>query len=131
MTYCSVLPRRLFAVPAEERECTMTPPVNIIEREDAFVLTFDLPGVNKESIKATVDENILTISGEREAESRSDEKYFSYCERPSGKFFRTFRLHSDVDGNAVKGTYENGVLTLELPKKEESRPHVVEIKGKN
>jgi len=128
MTYCSVLPRTRFAFPETEKECGWTPPVNIVERNDSFILTFDLPGVDKDSIKATVEDTVLTVTGERKPDEKNDEKYFSYCERPAGKFRRTFRLHDEVDGDKITGTYINGVLQLELHKKEELKPRTITIK---
>ena len=128
MTYYNVLPRPRFSVPDTTRECDWAPPVNIVERDDAFVLTFDLPGVDKESIKATVEDGLLTVRGERTQDEKSGDNFFSYRERPVGKFERTFRLHDDVDGENINGTYTNGVLKLELRKKEELKPRTIKIR---
>ena len=128
MTYYSVLPRPRFSVPDTASDTGWVPPVNIVERDDSFLLTFDLPGVDKESIKASVEDGQLTVSGERLSDEKNDDNYFSYRERPAGKFTRTFRLHDDVDGDKINGTYKNGVLNLELHKKEETKPRTIKIK---
>ncbi len=128
MTYYSVLPRPRYFVPDQAQKSGWVPPVNIVERDDSFLLTFDLPGVDKDSIKATVDDGLLTVTGERLSDEKNDDNFFSYRERPAGKFARTFRLNDDVDGEKITAAFANGVLNLELHKKEETKPRTIKIK---
>jgi HSP20 family protein len=104
------------------------PALDILEGKDAFALSFDLPGFEKEDIKIAVNEGVLTVSGERKADEAGDENYFHYFERPCGNFSRSFRLPEYVNADAIKAAYKNGVLILELAKKEEAKPRTIEIK---
>jgi len=126
MTYLKVVPG--WRAAAARSGYDFTPAVDVVENEDAFTLDFDLPGFGKDDIRITVNEGVLTVSGERKREVEDDEKYFRYFERTHGRFSRSFRLPDHVDGNAVTATYRNGVLTLEIPKKEEAKPYTIEIK---
>ena len=103
-------------------------PVDIIEKSDGFSLVFDAPGFNKDDLKIKVHENLLTVSGERKQAEDNENSYFTHYERPSGQFSRTFRLPEYADGEHVKATYEQGVLTLKIDKKEEAKPRTIEIK---
>jgi len=99
-----------------------------VETGEAYALEFDLPGFTKEDIKVSVDDGLLKVSGERARNVEKDERYYRYFERPEGTFTRSFKLPSHVNGESIKATYTNGVLRLELPKKEEAKPHAIEIK---
>ena len=103
------------------------PAVDVIEDGDIFVLELDLPGLKKSDFTITVKEGILTLSGERKRKEPEDEKHYRYFERPIGAFERSFRLPEHVDGEKVKASYKNGVLKLELPKKEEAKPRTIQI----
>jgi HSP20 family protein len=108
---------------------TFSPKADIVEGEKAYTLTLDVPGIKKEDISVGIEDNILTISGERKIQRQDREKSYSYYERSSGKFERSFKLPDTIDANKIDGTYENGVLSLALPKKkEESRTHKINIK---
>ena len=102
--------------------------VDIIEAENIFTITLDLPGLVKNDINISVNEGVLTVSGERKGTEAGDEKYFHYIERHGGKFSRSFRLPELVDADTIKASYKNGVLSLELVKKEEAKPRTIEIK---
>lgn len=101
---------------------TAPPSVNIIENGDSFKLEIAVPGLAKEDFKVHVEANVLTISAEKKTEKTTEseetqEKYlhreFSYS-----SFKRSFTLPDNVNANAVKGSYENGVLNIEIPKAE-------------
>ncbi len=99
------------------------PAVNIAEDADGFTLDLAVPGFNKEDFKIEVDQDLLTISAE--IENESEEKGENYTRREFSKhsFRRSFRLTEDkINQDDIKASYNNGVLSLELPKKEEAKP---------
>ena len=128
MTFIKVLPRRTEKSESQSLHTQWIPPVDIIERENGFNLEFDLPGFEKDEIKVSVKEGELTVSGERKLSTAEGETYFRHFERPEGKFSRSFRLPKHIDSENIKGSYSNGILTFELPKKEEAKPRMIEIK---
>jgi len=105
-----------------------TPATDIVENADGYTITLDAPGFVREDITIKVHEDVLTVSGERKSPEVGDEKYFRYHERPYGAFERSFRLPDHINSETIKAVYENGVLTLELNKKEEAKPHLIAIK---
>lgn len=88
------------------------PAVDIEEHEGKYLIFVDLPGFRKEDIQVEVQENSLSISGERKWERKGESKY---CERSWGRFSRSFSLPKPIDVDNVTAKYENGVLNLELP----------------
>ncbi len=96
---------------------------DIKEEDGKYVLEADMPGFNKEDIKLDVDNDILTISAERHSEHEDKDKAGNYirCERSYGQYSRSFDV-SAIDSEKITATYENGVLTLDMPKKEELIP---------
>jgi len=104
-----------------------TPAVDIIENTDGFVLEIDLPGFKKNDFTLTVKEGVLTVSGERKSEKSADEKLYRYYERPYGAFERSFKLPELVEHDKIKASYRNGVLKLDFPKKEETKPRSIHI----
>lgn len=107
---------------------TSFPPVDIQETDKNLLLNFDLPGVKKEDIKIEVDDDVLTVSGEKKEEEETDTKSSHRIERFYGSFERSFVLPRGVDPDTVKGDYENGVLRLEIPKSQvEKKPKTIEI----
>jgi len=113
---------------ARRRADAWNPATDIVENADGYSITIDAPGFAKEDLTVKAHEGVLTISGERKSAEASDEKYFRYYERPSGTFERSFRLPDHVDSETINGSYENGVLTLELKKREEAKPHLITVK---
>jgi len=112
----------------QRRAAAWNPPTDIIENADGYSITLDVPGFAKEDLKVKVHEGVLTVNGERKSPEVVDEKFFRYYERPYGTFERSFRLPDHVDGEKIDGSYENGVLTLELKKKEEAKPLLITVK---
>lgn len=101
---------------------------DVEETKDHFLLTFDMPGMRREDIEASVDGNVLTVSGERKSESREEmESNVLKSERSYGRFQRSFTLPRNVDVSEISANYENGVLELSLPKTQESRGQTIEI----
>ena len=128
MTYVNFLPRVRTETEKGNGKTDFNPAVDIIENEDLLKIMFDLPGFEKNEFSITVNEGVLVVSGERKPTESGDEKYFHYFERFGGKFSRSFRLAKYIDPDATKASYENGVLLLELSKKEEAKPRSIAIK---
>ncbi|RKY60288.1 MAG: Hsp20/alpha crystallin family protein [Candidatus Latescibacterota bacterium] len=104
-----------------------TPKVDVAETDDAVVVTAELPGMEKDDIKVSIENNVLTISGEKKQEKEEKDRTYHWSERVYGRFSRSFTLPARVDANKVKAVYKNGVLTLTLPKVEEAKPKQIEI----
>ena len=103
------------------------PPVDVHETESEFVLTAELPGLDREQISIDVEKNVLSLSGEKAAPVGGDAESRHRVERRYGKFSRSFRLPSTVDAAAISATSVNGVLRVTVPKKEETRPRSIKI----
>jgi len=103
------------------------PAMDVIEEDDALVLRADLPGVEESSINVEFQDNVLTISGERQLEARSENGGFRRIERPSGAFSRSLTLPEGIDPDSVKASFTNGVLEVRVPKPEERKPRRVAI----
>ncbi len=127
MAYVIVTPRSRSTDSYSEAEACWSPAVDIMERDASYSITIDLPGFEREDIKITVQEDVLTVSADRMRREPEKEEFFRYFERPTGKISRSFRLPETVNREDVKATYHNGALTLELLKKEESKPHAIQI----
>ena len=128
MTFIKVLPRRIGNSESKSLHTQWIPPVDIIEGKDGFTIEFDLPGFEKDEIKVSVKEGELTVSGERKPTVAEGETYFRNFERPEGKFSRSFRLPKHTDSENIRGSYHNGILTFEIPKKEEAKSRTIEVK---
>ena len=109
------------------RESQWLPSVDIAEDKDRFVLTAELPGVSKDDIKINLNNNTLTIEGEKKskAEQKDDEYYRS--ERYYGKFSRSFTLNSEIDSEKIKADFKDDVLSVSLPKSEAVKPRQITI----
>ena len=106
------------------------PAMDVVENEDAFVATADLPGLSKEDIQISLDEGVLSISGERKlehTENGEEGKGFRRFERAYGSFSRSFSLPQGIDQENVKAAFDNGVLTLTLPKTEVAKSRTISI----
>ena len=103
-------------------------PLDVTESEDGYVVVASVAGINPDDVEITVEDNILSIKGEFSEDSETEEKSYLVRERRTGSFGRSIRFPVDVDAEAVDAAYENGVLTLNVPKVEEVKPKRVEIK---
>lgn len=117
----------------EERSLrgSWVPAINILEREDAMVITADLPGLKAEDVEVTVEEGTLSIRGERRLEEAAEGETYHRVERLYGVFERTFTLPNSVDVEKIGARFCNGEMVLTLPKREESKPRSVKIKVEN
>jgi HSP20 family protein len=118
---------------SEERPLrgSWVPAVNILERQDAMVITADLPGLKAEDVEVTVEDGILSIRGERKLEETAEGENYHRVERIYGVFERTFTLPNSVNVDKIEARFSNGEMTLTLPKREESKPRSVKIKVEN
>ncbi len=106
----------------------LTVPVDVSENENAYTIEASLPGMKPEEVNITVQENVLTISGERkERLERKEGDQVIYQEHRYGSFSRSFSLPTSVDADKAKAQFENGVLRLTIPKAEAARPKQIKI----
>jgi HSP20 family protein len=103
------------------------PAVDIFETEHELVVKADLPDVDPQDLDIHVENNILTIRGERKFEKDVKEENYLRIERAYGSFTRSFSLASTVNSEAIKADYRNGVLTLGIPKREEAKPKQIKV----
>lgn len=112
------------------RQPTWRPSVDIAETKDEYVLTADLPGILQEDISVAVDAGRLTIRGERRQDKEEKEGTSYRVERVFGTFTRSFDLPTTVQADSIAAVYRDGVLTVNVPKAEESKPRQIEVKIK-
>lgn len=122
---------RLFrgALAGQEEDSTRTwaPPVDIYENGDNLMLKAELPGINPNDVEVRVEDNTLYLKGERKFENEVKEQNYHRVERSYGTFARTFSLPNSVDADKVAANYQDGVLTLTMPKREEAKPKTIKI----
>jgi len=106
---------------------TWAPAVDIYETENELVVTADLPGMSEKDLDVRVENNMLTIRGERKFEKSVKEDNFLRIERAYGSFMRSFSLPTTVNSDAIKADYHDGVLTVKMAKREESKPKQVKV----
>jgi HSP20 family protein len=104
------------------------PLVDIVEDDKQYLIKAELPEVTKDDVKVTVQDDVLTITGERTLEKEEKGKKYHRVERAYGRFGRSFTLPEDADGNGVVAEYKDGVLKVHLPKAEKAKPKTVEVK---
>lgn len=105
-----------------------SPLVDITEDEKEYVIKAELPDVKKEDIKLTVEDSVMSISGERKYEKEEKGKKYHRVERVYGSFLRSFTLPDAADGSKVSADYKDGVLSVRLPKSEKAKPKSIEVK---
>lgn len=105
---------------------TWAPPVDVAEEKDHILVKVEVPGVDEKDLRVNFEDGLLTISGERQFE-RKDDRNYHRIERTYGSFVRKFSLPRTVDANAITASYKNGVLEIEIPKKEEAKPKQIQI----
>lgn len=112
---------------AESEMGTWAPAVDIYETEQELVLKADLPEVNQQEIDIRIENNMLTIRGERKFHNEVSQDNYLRVERAYGPFSRSFSLPNTLNTEAIKADYQNGVLSIRMPKREESRPKQIRI----
>jgi HSP20 family protein len=105
------------------------PSLELEENESEYKVTVELPGLKPEEVELTVDQGMLTVRGEKRREERKTQAGVEYTERSYGSFVRTVQLPRSVAADKIAANYENGVLSITLPKGEESRPRRISVGG--
>ena len=111
------------------REASWTPAVDIHEEPKQFTVRADLPGVKPADIEITAEKGVLSLKGARNFEQKSDDGHYSRVERVSGKFVRTFTLPENVQTDAIKAQFKDGVLELTIPKAAKAEPRRIEVQA--
>ena len=110
-----------------ESRTSWLPPVDVFDGKDEVVLKADLPGVDPNAVDVEIDENVLTLRGERKVDFQSDAEHFYRIERPSGNFERSIALPQGVRADQVEATFDDGILTIRVPKADEVKPKHIPI----
>lgn len=101
--------------------------MDVKETDDRYRLSLDLPGVSKDDVSITVEDNRLTIRGERQEETRTEDEDVVRMERSFGQFYRTLRLPESINEEEITATFDDGVLSIDLPKTEKRTPTNISI----
>jgi len=104
------------------------PAVNILEKKDSIDITVEMPGVDAKDVEVTIENGVLSLRGERKFEAASEGETYHRVESAFGMFERRFTLPPAVDSNKIDARFKNGIMTIHLPKREESKPHTVKVK---
>ncbi|MCF8063588.1 MAG: Hsp20/alpha crystallin family protein [Deltaproteobacteria bacterium] len=105
-----------------------SPAMNFYEKDNKYVLTAELPGMNKGDINVTVDQGVVTVTGKRESTKEEETADYYLKESSYGSFSRSFRLPGEVEEDKVDATFKDGVLTLTMPHKKEAETRKISIK---
>ena len=114
---------------AGETMASWTPSMDVIEKADHVLLRAELPGLAQEDVEITVENNTLTLRGEKKFEHTEETDNYRRLESRYGSFYRSFSLPNSVDQERIDAKFRNGVLEITLPKAEEAKPKKIQIKG--
>jgi HSP20 family protein len=106
-----------------------SPSVDISENKENLVLEAELPGMKREDFEISIENNVITLKGERKFEKRSDDENYHRVERSYGSFTRSFTLPQNVTADGANAEFKDGILRVTLPKREETKARKIEIKG--
>ena len=107
-----------------------SPTADILETANEITINAELPGLTEKDVDIQIDNNVLTIKGERTQEKEFEEKGYRRVERAYGKFFRSFTLPVTVEAEKIAATFNNGLLEVHLPKKESAKPKTIKVEVK-
>ena len=107
-----------------------TPAADVLETKDAIVIKTELPGLQEKDLTVQIENGMLTVEGEKRFEKETPEKGYRRVEREYGKFIRTFALPPNVEPNKISAYYNNGLLELTIPKKEEAKAKTIHVEVK-
>jgi HSP20 family protein len=116
-----------FGLDVWNTDTVWSPAVDITETENGYEVKAEIPGMKKDEIKINYEDDMLTLSGERNHEKEEKNKNYHRIERHYGKFQRSFYLPKHVKADVIKANYKNGVLTVNIPKSEEAKPKEIAI----
>jgi len=108
---------------------TFAPAVDVAENDDEYVITAELPGAKKDDVTVELHEGVLTLRGEKRSEREEKKDQARFVERRFGTFSRAFTLPTNADGGKLTASFQDGVLTLRVPKLEEAKPRVINIQA--
>jgi HSP20 family protein len=114
---------------ATASQSSWVPALDVYEADDRIELALDLPGIDPENVDVTVEDSTLTVSGSREFRSDVEQDGFRRVERRYGSFARSLGLPATADAEHIEASFDKGVLTIAIPKREESKPKRIEIKA--
>jgi len=107
-----------------------SPTSDVVETKDAIIIKAELPGLEEKDVDVAIENGVLTIKGERNAEKETEEKGFRRIERSYGSFLRAFTLPTNVEPEQITATFTNGLLEVQLPKKEGAKPRSIKVEVK-
>jgi HSP20 family protein len=113
----------------ETREAGWVPAIDVAETQDRFLITAELPGVDPDDVDISVENSVLTLRGDRRFYQETKEEDFHRIERRFGNFARSITLPSTADPERIRASFDAGLLTIEVPKKEEAKPRKIQIKA--
>ncbi len=116
-----------WGFPARERT-NWSPAVDVMEKDESYIITADIPGLTKKDINVNISEDVLSISGDRSHDTDQDSDRYHYRERSHGTFVRSFNLPESVNEKKITANFNDGILTIELPKAEIAEPKARQIK---
>ncbi|MGA2586097.1 MAG: Hsp20/alpha crystallin family protein [Candidatus Aminicenantales bacterium] len=120
----------VFAGRSEDKELsasTWAPAVDIFETESELMMTVEVPGIDEKDIEIKIEDNTLTLKGERKFEKETKEENYHRIERSYGSFYRAFTLPNSIDPDKIQAEHENGVLKITMAKRQELKPRKVKI----
>jgi HSP20 family protein len=130
-TFRSIFQHPFFSMKDEVLNTSnFTPRVRISEDKDNFYLNIEMPGIPKEDVKISLENDVLSISGTKKAQNKSEDTNLIMNEIYYGEFCRSFNLSNDIKKDAIDAEFKDGLLSITLPKVEEVKPEVKEIKVK-
>jgi HSP20 family protein len=120
---------RLFHSPSRTANASTpwVPALDVYEQKDNYLVQVELPGVNKDDVKLSLEQGTLTITGERKGDVKEETAEAYHVERFQGRFQRTVNLPESIASDKVTAQYKDGVLTVTLPKREEAKPRQIDI----
>jgi HSP20 family protein len=120
----------VFTGRGEDKELaasTWAPAVDIYETENELIMTAEVPGIEEKDIEIKIEDNTLSLRGERKFEKETKEENYHRIERSYGSFYRAFTLPNSIDPDRIQAEHENGVLKISMPKRQELKPRKVKI----
>jgi HSP20 family protein len=103
------------------------PTADVVETKDAIIIKVELPGLNEKDVAVEIENNVLSMHGERQLEKETEEKGYRRIERSYGTFNRSFTLPLNVDTTKIAATFNNGLLEVSIPKKETAKPRTINV----
>ncbi len=122
-----LFPARLVSDHEGLGESRWVPAVDVRETEESFEFSAELPGLGKDDVEITIEDKVLTLSGERKFEETEESNGYHRIERTYGSFARSFTLPNEVEQDKVKANFDSGILSISIPKAEQVKPRKIEI----